>query len=492
MAASATPSESTVAMCRSARQRQVARQVIFTLDILKLKITIAHMEWTNFELGRVRVCLVKWSLLIVLPFGAGSVLAQQPGTLLWSVGMPGEILSPAVGKDGTIYVGSYAISPQGRTNWISPAGGRFRATPAVGADGTVYIGAMNGYLYAIKPGGTTNWATRLGDEVRSSPAIAADGTIYVNAVSNYVERLTALSPGGTRKWTCSMGNAPFPGSAQASSPAIGPEGTIYVGSLSGSLFAIRPDGSTNWMFSLGSVTYCSPAIGADGTIYIGADNGTFRAIDRRGFQKWQFAIGGIIESSPAVANDGTIYVAYLQGPMFALYPNGTKKWSTSLGSVSSSPAIAADGAVYVGSYNSGKMYALSSAGVITQATEAASTFSSPAIGPDGTIYFTTGTALCALAGTNAPQESAWPLFRRDSARNSRSIQCAITGPVVLPGAGVQLTLMVETGRTYRVQATATLREWEDVAVITPTNIAATFIDMNNTNFSRRFYRLACP
>ncbi|MBI2250314.1 MAG: PQQ-like beta-propeller repeat protein, partial [Brevundimonas diminuta] len=66
--------------------------------------------------------------------------------------------SPAVGADGTVYVGSwnnnlYALNPDGSTKWSYPTGGSVESSPAIAADGTVYVGSNDGKLYALKPDG---------------------------------------------------------------------------------------------------------------------------------------------------------------------------------------------------------------------------------------------------------------------------------------------------------------------------------------------------
>jgi outer membrane protein assembly factor BamB len=38
-------------------------------------------------------------------------------------------------------------------------GGAVYSSPAVGSDGTVYVGSQDYYLYAINPGGTLKWPT---------------------------------------------------------------------------------------------------------------------------------------------------------------------------------------------------------------------------------------------------------------------------------------------------------------------------------------------
>ena len=64
--------------------------------------------------------------------------------------------SPAIGSDGTVYVGSadtklYAInSKSGEKKWEFETGGAVTSSPAIGSDGTVYVGSVDKKLYAIK------------------------------------------------------------------------------------------------------------------------------------------------------------------------------------------------------------------------------------------------------------------------------------------------------------------------------------------------------
>ena len=61
------------------------------------------------------------------------------------------------------------------------ATGEVQSSPAVGADGTIYVGAYYS-LWAINPDGTEKWEFPTGLYVSSSPALAADGTIYVGSL----------------------------------------------------------------------------------------------------------------------------------------------------------------------------------------------------------------------------------------------------------------------------------------------------------------------
>ena len=49
------------------------------------------------------------------------------------------------------------------------------SSPAIGVDGTVYVGSPDHNLYAVSPEGTTKWAVATGDSiVESSPALGVD------------------------------------------------------------------------------------------------------------------------------------------------------------------------------------------------------------------------------------------------------------------------------------------------------------------------------
>ena len=83
--------------------------------------------------------------------------AKKPGTVLWEFEMGDDVTSsPAIGSDGTVYVGSndhmlYAIN--GKTGvklWEFKTGDKVRSSPAIGPDGTVYVGSQDNKVYAIK------------------------------------------------------------------------------------------------------------------------------------------------------------------------------------------------------------------------------------------------------------------------------------------------------------------------------------------------------
>ena len=104
--------------------------------------------------------------------------------LKWSFLTGQHVGSPAIGADGTIYVGSsdhrlYAITPDGTEKWDFLTGGGVGVGPAIETDGTIYFGSSgDSRLYAITPDGTEKWSFITGGDFISSLAIGADGTIY--------------------------------------------------------------------------------------------------------------------------------------------------------------------------------------------------------------------------------------------------------------------------------------------------------------------------
>ncbi len=306
--------------------------------------------------------------------------------LTWSyaTGNDDVLSSPAIGADGTVYVGSrngilYAIKSDGTgSKWSYTTGGAIVSSPAIGADGTVYVGSYDNNLYAINSDGTLKWNYATGNDVTSSPAIGADGTVYVGSYDHY---LYAINPNGTLKWNYTSGNS------VASSPAIGADGTVYVGSHDHKLYAINPSGTLKWSYTTGGWVYSSPAIGADGTVYVGSLDRNLYAINPDGTLKWSYTTGDWVDSSPALGADGTVYVGSYDNYLYAINPNGTLKWSYATGDdVTSSPAIGADGTVYVGSYDN-RLYAINPNGTLKWSYSTGDyVSSSPAIGADGTVY----------------------------------------------------------------------------------------------------------
>jgi len=307
----------------------------------------------------------------------------------WLFSTAGPISSsPALGADGTVYVGStdhnlYAINPDGTQKWIFPTSDAIASSPALSMDGTIYVGSNDGNLYAVNPDGTWKWAFPTGGALSSSPLLGADGTIYIGSHDG---NLYAINPDSTRKWAFPTANV------ITSSPALDAYGTVYVGSTDHNLYAINPDGTRKWTFSTGGVINSSPAIGLDGTVYFSAiDTANFYAVTPNGLRKWTWTPGGMfrITLSPAIGADGTVYIGagYY---CYAITPGGMQVGYVPLGDyITTTPMLGADGTLYIGS-NDKNLYAFNPDGgqKWTFPIGNNNTFGSDlTLGEDGVIYF---------------------------------------------------------------------------------------------------------
>jgi len=87
------------------------------------------------------------------------------GSIKWTFDVEGKIQSatPCNSIDGTIYLGNYdgsdivAVNPDGTEKWRKSIGGDVESAPAIGEDGTIYIGSQltnDGYLHAFGSNGS--------------------------------------------------------------------------------------------------------------------------------------------------------------------------------------------------------------------------------------------------------------------------------------------------------------------------------------------------
>lgn len=384
---------------------------------------------------------------------AGLTTASDPGRLIvarWRFETGGDVdSSPAVGPDGTVYVGSddgncYAVHPEtGAEVWRFPAGAEVRSSPAVDDYGNVYFGAGS-LLYALKANGQLRWSFDVGDYVFSSPAVSADGrVVYIGSSDG---GLYAVNATGALKWRFQAGDK------IVSSPAIGDDGTeavVYVGSLDRHVYAVAADnGALKWKFQTNAEVYGSPAVGADGAIYVGeCKTGTAETYDFKffclnldGSKRWEYSGGTGFYSSPAIGGDGKIYVGSWDGYLFSLTSGGTRSWSVRTSppsDINSSPAVGANDVVYVGCKD-GNFYAFQSQAVDEEGKKQDWVFqakdiiqSSPVIDGEGTIYFgSRDNHLYAInPGNLSPADSPWPMFRKNAAHGAAAGEISL--PVVV-------------------------------------------------------------
>ncbi len=200
--------------------------------------------------------------------------------------------SPAITENDIIYVGSkdhklYSYIDNGddyTIQWEHPFGVFFDghladASPAIGEDGTIYIGtdpygaahqtpvSIDTSFWAVNPDGSRKWAFATNDGVETSPGIGPDGTIYFGSYDSTVYAVTDVGTEGILKWSYKTGGA------VDASPTIGADGTIYIGSRDSTLYAFNPDGSIRWTYKAGGGIESSVTIAGNGSLYFGCFDG---------------------------------------------------------------------------------------------------------------------------------------------------------------------------------------------------------------------------
>ena len=117
-----------------------------------------------------------------------------------------------------VYFGSLdltvrAVTPRGKLKWQKGAGNFVTSSPAIGRDGTVYIGSFDGALHALDPRtGAVRWRFETDDHVYASPALGPR-LVYIASTDGSVY---ALDRGGRLRWRYDTGDT------VRSSPVLGP------------------------------------------------------------------------------------------------------------------------------------------------------------------------------------------------------------------------------------------------------------------------------
>ncbi|MBE7098176.1 MULTISPECIES: PQQ-binding-like beta-propeller repeat protein [Bacillus cereus group] len=301
---------------------------------------------------------------------------------------------PAIGSDGTIYIGNstrklYAFNKDGSIKWIKDGVANSSSTPVIAEDGTIYVTSEK--LTALNPDGSIKWQVK-DASTSSSPIIDSEGTVYVHNSKS----ITAYNSNGSKKWESSQMFKEA--TSSKNSMLMSKDGTLYTLLSSGEnyfLYAHDKNGKELWNkrvrgndgnpgFSLGlnnelfinggSVLYVfdkdgnlikqwkqsevaaryAPTISSkDGTIYIAASGGV-TAYNRDYTLKWKYSTGQGVEHSPVIDKNGVVYVKARQA-LFAVNPDGTLKWKMPFsafhkGSSNNSISIDKDGTLYLAGY----------------------------------------------------------------------------------------------------------------------------------------------
>ena len=219
-------------------------------------------------------------------------LDGKTGAKKWEVPAPNPhtnvaYISPSVtlGVQGTVVFGGkdqkvYALDCRtGNPRWVRDMGDQYlnMSSPAIGDDGTIYIGSQSGKAGRMNAldgdTGRILWQVDLPDSLVTSPALGDNGLLYLGNGDHNVYALDHKS--GAVRWKFATGYW------VQSSPAVGLDGTVYVGSCDHKLYAL--DGATGakkWQYEAEDIILASPLITPDGALFYSTYNGAYHALPK--------------------------------------------------------------------------------------------------------------------------------------------------------------------------------------------------------------------
>jgi outer membrane protein assembly factor BamB len=227
----------------------------------------------------------------------------------------GHLVDSSVARreDGTLYVGVdpygaygqtpvpidtafYAVNADGTRRWSFVMQDGCESSPAIGRDGMVYVGSYDGNVYAIRDLGydyELEWAFQTGGTVDASPTVDGNGVIYIGSRDS---TFYALNPDGTVRWSYKAGGA------FESSATIDENGILYVGCFDGKMYAFGTGGPDIGIDSIGV-----PPEMSSGTQY-------FPAATVQNYRAGQetFDVACLIDTSGVKVYGDTVTVASLE------------------------------------------------------------------------------------------------------------------------------------------------------------------------------------
>lgn len=266
-------------------------------------------------------------------------------------------------------------------------------TDAAFSNGYIYtVNKTRDSLYVFSDLSETKVGYFHGHHLTTAPTVDAQGNVYIGDDSGYVYKLPATGNPMTPIWKHKLIGT------ISTSAIIDASGTIYVGAnvqLNGYLYALNPDSTIKWTYTIGEYIFSPPVIGTDNNIYFCDNSGRVHAVDAStGILKpgWSLVNLGSSGSSLAFAADGYFYILIEEEHVFCINSiNGTVRWETKL------PVAAKKN---------------------HQGLKRENLLPSPVIGVDGDIYVAAGMneiGLYRIQGRNSgvPAYTAWPMFRHD-------------------------------------------------------------------------------
>lgn len=279
------------------------------------------------------------------------------GQLRWDFETGGSIYGAVTVDGDNVYCVSadstlYCLDRAGALRWSLRLTDDLSCAPAVGIDGTLYIGSDAGTLFCVSRAGKLRWQFKTGDEIAGPATVGADGRVYITSDSVY-----CLDARGRRRWAFGTPDADY----FFASAVPGPNGLVYCGCTDGYLYCIGPDGRLRWRAPApdGDEIRTEVVFGESGEIWFGTDGYYLCRMKPGGVPEVMYEAGDILIAPPALSDSGTLYFLPDDGVVYALARSGRLAWTAEIAGGSkevyytSAPTIGPDGTVFAASWDGG-------------------------------------------------------------------------------------------------------------------------------------------
>ena len=224
--------------------------------------------------GKVYVVDVNGDLSSVI---VGTDGAQVAWTLALGGGAGATFGSPAIAPDGLVIttVGDQVVAvaddgAAGHVQWRYTVGAAIEVSPAIGPDGTIVVGTNDPYQYGLSPDGHLRWRVRRETETYSSTSVTHDGLAYYGDNNGVVYGVRAATGAPIIRYRGLQG--------VWSIPVIDGGHCVYFGTQGGHIYGFTYQGNELFDIDAHGPIDSYPAITGDGTLVMGTEKGVLYAI----------------------------------------------------------------------------------------------------------------------------------------------------------------------------------------------------------------------
>ena len=234
-----------------------------------------------------------------------------------------------VDANDNVYVGSwccveglYSIDYAGNFRW-DLGGDECHSGHAIGKSNTVvyYLDVDFGLREVLLSDGTINWLhAGLGHGCYGTGiSIASDGTIYYGDCNYFY----AVNPDGSAKWNFSVSGYPTIGNAIGSNSDIWFVEVNYGAAIT-KIFVVNPSGSEVWHYDMPNSVGperagLNLALDSNDTVFVGCNDYKLHAINSDGTLRWNYTAGNKIQSGIAFSSsEDTVYFGCDDGYLYAI------------------------------------------------------------------------------------------------------------------------------------------------------------------------------